>query len=388
MCHKDLQALVTTLQTEVSELEVKKSSQEKARKLEILCVQCRKNGMANGDLSDPNTADDLVRRYIMHEFSVVLNHRRELESPVAEFEPQLTSLEESITLGRKAHEARILQQQQQQAKVTPIPSPRPKKPLKRTRSVDWPEIPDVGKIHEENPEVLAKNILETGRQIEANKVSHKMSGVPNGVISSGGSEKSWKGKLSHSQNHSQSQHQGQNHNQSQAHCQPQPQNQLPKAPLSFVSSSSNSTPKVSFYEDGVKSIITNLFNEDRPNPTQPQPLTSPQLPSSSTPNKNSPHVNNVRARTPPRSNLSQQVSIDARNRKKMMQFSPEVTNSYGKASPGKLALLAHLMPSSHGREPTPERSNERQDQHQPHQRPRTIQDFSHQISRQESFWRD
>lgn len=40
----------------------------------------------------------------------------------------------------------------------------------RTRSQEWPDIPDVGKIEENNPEILAQKILETGRQIEAGKL--------------------------------------------------------------------------------------------------------------------------------------------------------------------------------------------------------------------------
>lgn len=37
------------------------------------------------------------------------------------------------------------------------------------RSQEWPDIPDVAKIEESNPEVLAQKILETGRKIEAKK---------------------------------------------------------------------------------------------------------------------------------------------------------------------------------------------------------------------------
>lgn len=39
----------------------------------------------------------------------------------------------------------------------------------RTKSHDWPDVPDIGKIDESNPEILAKKILATGRQIEAGK---------------------------------------------------------------------------------------------------------------------------------------------------------------------------------------------------------------------------
>ncbi|XP_055387749.1 histone-lysine N-methyltransferase, H3 lysine-79 specific isoform X2 [Condylostylus longicornis] len=41
----------------------------------------------------------------------------------------------------------------------------------RTRSQEWPDVPDVGKIEENNPEILAQKILETGRKIEAGKLN-------------------------------------------------------------------------------------------------------------------------------------------------------------------------------------------------------------------------
>lgn len=40
----------------------------------------------------------------------------------------------------------------------------------RVRSQDWPDIPHVGRIQEQNPEILAQKILETGRQIEQGKI--------------------------------------------------------------------------------------------------------------------------------------------------------------------------------------------------------------------------
>ncbi|GBP98130.1 Histone-lysine N-methyltransferase, H3 lysine-79 specific [Eumeta japonica] len=44
----------------------------------------------------------------------------------------------------------------------------------RTRSQEWPDVPDVGKIEESNPEVLAQKILETGRKIEAGKLTSNL----------------------------------------------------------------------------------------------------------------------------------------------------------------------------------------------------------------------
>lgn len=40
----------------------------------------------------------------------------------------------------------------------------------RIRSQDWPDVPDIARIDEKNPEILALKILETGRQIEARKI--------------------------------------------------------------------------------------------------------------------------------------------------------------------------------------------------------------------------
>lgn len=40
----------------------------------------------------------------------------------------------------------------------------------RIRSQDWPDVPDIARIYEKNPEILAQKILETGRQIEARKI--------------------------------------------------------------------------------------------------------------------------------------------------------------------------------------------------------------------------
>lgn len=40
----------------------------------------------------------------------------------------------------------------------------------RIRSQDWPDVPDIARIDEKNPEILAQKILETGRQIEARKI--------------------------------------------------------------------------------------------------------------------------------------------------------------------------------------------------------------------------
>lgn len=110
----------------------------------------------------------------------------------------------------------------------------------RTRSQEWPDVPDVGKIEENNPEILAQKILETGRQIEAGKLlmqkNKEKSGVDNALMPAPASVM----KL---------------------------QNKNP--PISSKTSPQNNTkiahesPKVVNFEDRLKSIITSALNEDQ-----------------------------------------------------------------------------------------------------------------------------
>lgn len=120
----------------------------------------------------------------------------------------------------------------------------------RSRSQEWPDVPDIGKIQENNPEILAQKILETGRQIEAGRIPHRQS--TNGNNNS--------------------------------------RTRLPQASLSFsTASSANSStpspqtvnkdanrtqepPRVANFEDRLKSIITSVLNEDQQNRTKQQQM--------------------------------------------------------------------------------------------------------------------
>lgn len=127
----------------------------------------------------------------------------------------------------------------------------------RLRSQDWPDVPDIGKIQENNPEILAQKILETGRQIEAGRIPGRPSANGNG----GG-----------------------------------PRTRLPQASLSFstappsispalsagkdASDRNQEPPRVANFEDRLKSIITSVLNEDQQNRNKQQQL---QLQSQSQP---------------------------------------------------------------------------------------------------------
>lgn len=118
----------------------------------------------------------------------------------------------------------------------------------RARSQDWPDVPDIGKIQENNPELLAQKILETGRQIEAGRIPNRQSVNTN--------------------------------NNSRT--------RLPQASLSFSTTSSSASPaqsqmvmkelanrtqeppRVANFEDRLKSIITSVLNEDQQNRNKQQ----------------------------------------------------------------------------------------------------------------------
>ena len=146
---------------------------------------------------------------------------------------------------RDAANAKNLQNQQQNSKNPPSRKSREG----RSRSQDWPDVPDIGKIQENNPEILAQKILETGRQIEAGRISSKPSA--NSLNSSN------------------------------------TRSRLPQATLSFSSpppstlsqtSSKESTsriqepPRVANFEDRLKSIITSVLNEDQQNRNKQQQI--------------------------------------------------------------------------------------------------------------------
>lgn len=117
----------------------------------------------------------------------------------------------------------------------------------RSRSQEWPDVPDIGKIQENNPEILAQKILETGRQIEAGRIPNRQN------TNTGNSSRT----------------------------------RLPQASLSFsitsssisssqsqmnkdVTSRTQEPPRVANFEDRLKSIITSVLNEDQQNRNKQQ----------------------------------------------------------------------------------------------------------------------
>jgi H3 lysine-79-specific histone-lysine N-methyltransferase len=163
----------------------------------------------------------------------------------------------------------------------------------RSRSQDWPDVPDIGKIEENNPEILAQKILETGRQIEAGKIRETTKFNGSHMSASDGHD------VTHVTNGRYGRHGVNSHSyQSQIgsagklttetlpvprttprtgsvtgsdskakHGQPGSAN---KQLVSFTSNRAQEPPRVANFEDRLKSIITSVLNEDQQNRQQQQ----------------------------------------------------------------------------------------------------------------------
>ncbi|KAL0132967.1 hypothetical protein PUN28_000591 [Cardiocondyla obscurior] len=300
--HKQLQAKASKLQAQVASIETEQNRLVALRHQEL---QEKYNGhtTANGitNLHQPLTED-----YLLKEISATLSQRKRLHTQVSKLEHELNLLERTSS---EKQAAAIAQQQkdaigskhlanlhhsgqQQNNKNGTVRKSREG----RSRSQEWPDVPDIGKIQENNPEILAQKILETGRQIEAGRILNRQSSNSNSRA------------------------------------------RLPQASLSFSTSSSISStqsqtamvnkdapnrtqepPRVANFEDRLKSIITSVLNEDQQNRNKQQQM---QLQSQSESERK-------------RVSLPQNVS----------------TPDYTQVSPAKLALRRHLsqerLTSSH-----------------------------------------
>ena len=120
----------------------------------------------------------------------------------------------------------------------------------RSRSQEWPDVPDIGKIQENNPEILAQKILETGRQIEAGRILNRQ----NSSTSSNSRTRLPQASLSFSTTSS-----------SISSSQPQINNKE-------ATNRTQEPPRVANFEDRLKSIITSVLNEDQQNRNKQQQM--------------------------------------------------------------------------------------------------------------------
>ncbi|CAH2989478.1 unnamed protein product [Chilo suppressalis] len=244
--HKELQSKASKLQAQVNNIEAEQAMLVKQRTFEIT-EKYRQLGHIPPDVE---ITQSIAHDCILKEISATLAHRKRLHAQVGHLQNEIMQME------------RATEQQKVVPTGVPVATVKPhtvnSKPRKsrehRSRSQEWPDVPDVGKIEEQNPEILAQKILETGRQIEAGKISK-----PNVIVNGYVREMDHRPKAAPVHR-----------------TPPQPQARgpqlpplahrhspvKPQKPLNVVSKVQES-PKVINFEDRLKSIITSVLNEDQ-----------------------------------------------------------------------------------------------------------------------------
>ena len=178
--HKELQIMANKIQHQVTNLEEENNT--------IMAYHVKKLAEKNKQPVDFELASKGSHDLVLKEIDNTFNQRKNLKN-------RITSLEAELALIEKSNEEKrttaavleaVTQTQAPQQKVVNTPgiyvssniyksTPASTKASRknrehRTKSHEWPDIPDVQKIEEKNPEILAQKILETGRQIEAGKL--------------------------------------------------------------------------------------------------------------------------------------------------------------------------------------------------------------------------
>lgn len=190
--HKDLQVTAAKLQAQVGQLE------REHNHLVMNQVQFLASKYSKGEQVElnPQTSQELV----LKEIASTLSHRKKLKDKLTSLEQDMQTIENGATNASNSNSYPA--EDKRLTTITPVhllptnanvhpptnytsatislappskPAPTTTKSQRksresRARSQEWPDIPDVGKIEENNPEILAQKILETGRQIEAGRL--------------------------------------------------------------------------------------------------------------------------------------------------------------------------------------------------------------------------
>ncbi|XP_030080815.1 histone-lysine N-methyltransferase, H3 lysine-79 specific isoform X2 [Drosophila hydei] len=303
--HKDLQHAVSKMRNEVTayESEQKLLLSKQLKHLPEYQKLCSVNGVNSKiKLELPlELSETAAQELVLKEIANTLSQRKKLYAQVSTIEQETSSLQK--TAEERSTAAALLAQGTNISLASGAPTitanaATPTVPTNcsklasgkasrrsrehRARSQEWPEVPEVGKIQESNPEVLAQKILETCRQVEAGKFQPP----PTAVSASGASNavnaiNFVNGKPKTEPKTSPALYKDSTlmpapKQQSQVQQQPQQQIQqqavlLPKCELPGLGRKQES-PKVANFEDRLKSIITSALNEDQEQRSKAMPI--------------------------------------------------------------------------------------------------------------------
>jgi [histone H3]-lysine79 N-trimethyltransferase len=164
--HKELQIMANKIQHQVDTLEEENKKLTEKQSKELIDFE-----LASKDSHD----------LVLKEIENTLIQRKNLRNKMLSLEAEVAMIEKAND--DKKPSVADLQQPQQKSGIhiagniykSSASASGPTKTSRKNRehrakTHDWPEIPEIGKIEEKNPEILAQKILETGRQIEAGKL--------------------------------------------------------------------------------------------------------------------------------------------------------------------------------------------------------------------------
>lgn len=204
----------------------------------------------------------IMRECILKEVSATLAHRKRLHSHISKLEMENNQIENT-------------NEDRKMAPPVPVATVKPnavnnkmgrKSREARSRSQEWPDVPDIGKIEEQNPEILAQKILETGRQIEAGKLGAMNAKHNNHYLMNGHIREPEKmaefSKIIKNGAQSSSKNQVRSITPT-AHIKQQPLSPVKCQKTLNVVGKVQESPKVINFEDRLKSIITSVLNEDQ-----------------------------------------------------------------------------------------------------------------------------
>lgn len=186
--HKELQIMANKIQAQVNTLEEEHNT--------ILASQVKKLADKHSKQAmDFELASKESHDLVLKEIENTFIQRKNLRNKISTLEAELALIEKANEEKQKQSEQLPPQQinkstaqpgiyvsgniyksntTPQAGNIPPTTSKSSKKNREhRPKTHEWPEIPEIGKIDEKNPEILAQKILETGRQIEAGKFANQ-----------------------------------------------------------------------------------------------------------------------------------------------------------------------------------------------------------------------
>ena len=288
--HKELQQAANKIQNEVQALEDEQSKYVNFH-VKKLAEKNQQNPM------DFESASKTSLNLVLKEIDNTFNQRQKLKNHISSLEAEVVNIErnsEDIKIKTELAAAKN-SNSQTTASIYAVSNVTPQPTFKQThvataktsrknrdhraKSNDWPDVPDVDKIEEKNPELLAQKILETGRQIEAGRLlANNQYKAKNEPFYATQQKKS----AANAGNSSQQQMMAQLMNAPHAHNSKASKLQqsvmatmIPvKIPLTI--DAVESSPKMVNFEDRLKSIITTALQEKGQEQTSSTPASTIQ----------------------------------------------------------------------------------------------------------------